>query len=126
MGGLVARGKAHADGPFDIAAHDIMTLAGAVIERGKHRSRAGAGLFRSPDRHAVAARGEIDAELALDESQMLVMLAEDGSKQAIVVEGEGEKVLIIGIAPGLGAGKLVQADSGIQRAAAPSVATLCR
>src|SRR5262245_45630467 len=98
-----------------------MALAGATIERGENGARAGAGFFRAPDRDAIAARGEVDAQFALDEGQMFVMLAEHRGKQAIVVESQCQEIFVFGAAAGLGPGKLLQADTWIQRAAAPSV-----
>src|SRR5947209_6044973 len=98
-----------------------MTLARPLIERRQHRASALSRAIGAPDRDAIAARRQIDAEPVLDQRQMLVMFPKQGSEQTVVVEGEGQEVAVFGVAPGLGGGEVLHAHAWVQRAWAPSI-----
>src|ERR1041385_4422107 len=74
--------------PFDIALAEIVTALDLLVEAFEHAARAFAGIARAFDRHLVAARVRDHAKAALDQRQVLPVLAEQRRGAAIVVEGE--------------------------------------
>ena len=66
---------AHADGPLDLSLGDVKSAARAIVERHQHVPRRVARLITAAHGQAVAARGDIDVQPVLENSQILIMLA---------------------------------------------------
>ena len=77
-----------ADRAVDVALHQFVTALEPLIEAFEHAPGQLAGLVGAFQRDVIAARSGNDAEPALDQSEILAVLTEQGGGEAIVVEGE--------------------------------------
>ena len=77
-----------ADRAFDVALREIVAALDLLVEAFEHALGALAAVARAFERHLVAARGGHHAEAALDQREVLPVLAEQRRGAAIVVEGE--------------------------------------
>ena len=77
-----------ADRAVDVALHQFVTALEPLIEAFEHAPGQLAGLVGAFQRDVIAARIGDDAEPALDQSEVLAVLTEQGGGEAIVVEGE--------------------------------------
>src|SRR5207302_3809576 len=109
----------HSGRALDVAAGDVEPIAYAFIERRQHALGTVARSQRALDGNPVAARRNIDAKPVLDERKMLIVLAKQRSKQAVVVEYESSEVAIFQNLAGPCAGNVTGTDAVVQRQIAP-------
>ena len=83
------------DGAVDVALHQFVAALEPLIKALEHAARLIAGFARAFDGDVIAARIGDDAKPALDQSEVLAVLAEQRRGEAVVVEGESDLCRIV-------------------------------
>ena len=92
---LPLAGAREADRTVHVGGADVVPLLEAPVEVLEGEPCLGAGLLRAADRDLVAPRHGLHAELRLDDGEVLVELAEQLGREAIVVEGERDRLALL-------------------------------
>ncbi len=87
----------HGDHGFDRAAVDRLADDEAIVEPVEHVARPRRRFGLALDLQLLAPRGDIDAEPVLDGDQILVIFAEQGTKQIGLVESQFEPGALAGL-----------------------------
>ena len=76
------------DSAFDVALQQIVAALDPLVKTFEHAARLLAGAARAVEGNVVAARTGDDAEIALDQREVLPILPEQGRGEPVIVEGE--------------------------------------
>src|SRR5690606_9050133 len=95
LGKQAALEGAFLDGAVYVAGAEGRSLAGAIVEPLQHPPRQLRRLGRALDGHPVAVRDSRHVEASLQMGEVLVVLTENQTGEAIVVEGEADLGLFL-------------------------------
>ena len=82
-------------GAIDIAGADALARLQANVEHVEREAGAGHRIGAAAQRHLIAARDSFDAEPLLDDREVLVELAEQFLRQAVVIEGNDDVAAVV-------------------------------